>query len=115
MTEKQWIELVAPYAVNASRLYGYPASVLIAQSALETGYGQGYNCEVLVKLGNLLGMKSDLLNDTWDSKWWDGRSATKQTPNTTLRVGLRLQMLSASTLKVAITAFKIVLTTIASL
>lgn len=80
MTEKQWIELVAPYAVNASRLYGYPASVLIAQSALETGYGQGYNCEVLVKWGNLLGMKADLLNNTWDSKWWDGRSATKQTP-----------------------------------
>ena len=80
MTKKEFIELVAPYAVNAMKLYNYPASVLIAQAALETGYSQGYNCEVLVKWGNLLGMKADLLNDTWTSKWWDGRSATKQTP-----------------------------------
>lgn len=80
MTKQEFIKMVAPYAVNASRLYGYPASVLIAQACLETGYGQGNNCEILVKWGNLLGMKASLLNDTWDSDWWDGRNATKRTP-----------------------------------
>jgi len=47
---------------------------------LETGYGEGYNCEILMKWNNLLGMKTELLNDTWTSKYWDGRSATKRTP-----------------------------------
>lgn len=29
---------------------------------------------------NLLGMKTELLNNTWTSDYWDGRSATKRTP-----------------------------------
>ena len=40
MTEKEWVELIAPYAINAQKKFGYLASVLIAQTIQQTGYGQ---------------------------------------------------------------------------
>lgn len=80
MTEREWIEKVAPDAVKAMNKFGYLASVLIAQTCLETGYGSGSGCEVLVRWNNVLGMKADLLNDTWRAAYWDGRAASKRTP-----------------------------------
>ena len=40
MTEKEWVEMIAPLAQNAQKKFGYLASVLIAQTIQETGYGQ---------------------------------------------------------------------------
>lgn len=56
-------------------------SVVIAQCCLETGYGLGSDAVELVKRNNLLGMKSDLINNTWSVfTVWDGQSFTKKTP-----------------------------------
>lgn len=78
--EKQWIEMLAPYAKNAARLYHFPASILLAMFSRENGYGRGYDCEILVKNGNICGMKEELLNSTWKPKWWTGKAFTKVTP-----------------------------------
>lgn len=81
MTEQEWINLIAESAVRACRkLGGYLPSVLIAQTCLETGYGSGAGCESLVANHNILGMKTDLLNDTWESLYWPGQSWVKRTP-----------------------------------
>ena len=81
MTEKEFIQKVKSSCINATNIIGgYLPSVLIGQMCLQTGYGEGYNCEILMKWNNLLGMKTKLLNDTWTSNYWDGRSATKTTP-----------------------------------
>ena len=81
MTEQEWVALIAPDAVKAcKKLGGYLPSVLIAQTCLETGYGTGAGCESLVQHHNILGMKTDLLNNTWDSDYWPGRSWVKRTP-----------------------------------
>lgn len=79
MTEKQWIELIAPYAIKAMRKFKYRASVMIAQTARETGYGR----TDLAQQGiyNVIGMKKELLNDTWSSDYWTpGEIYTKVTP-----------------------------------
>ena len=78
MTEKQWISFVAPLAVNAMQRFGYRASVLIAQSCQETGYGQTDLAQNDIR--NVLGMKEDLLNDTWQSNYWYGECYVKKTP-----------------------------------
>ena len=81
MTEKEWVELIAPYAINAQKKFGYLASVLIAQTIQQTGYGQ----TDLAQPGryNILGMKKELLNDTWRSDYWHGGQFTKITPEWT--------------------------------
>lgn len=79
-SEKDYIEQIAPYAQEAQRKYGYLASVLIAQACQENGYGLDNDCLVLMEANNILGMKRNLLNDTWMSKWWDGSYIVKQTP-----------------------------------
>ena len=78
MTEKEWVEMIAPLAQNAQKKFGYLASVLIAQTIQETGYGQ----TDLAQVGryDVLGMKKELLNDTWDSEYWHGGTFTKVTP-----------------------------------
>lgn len=83
MTEKEWIKKVAPDAQAACARfpgYAYSCAVLIAQTCLETGYGSGKNCESLVAHHNILGMKEELLNDTWTSDFWPGGSFEKETP-----------------------------------
>lgn len=83
MTKKEWIERVAPDALAACVRfpgYTYSCAVLIAQVCLETGYGSGKNCESLVAHHNILGMKEELLNDTWTSDFWPGEAFTKETP-----------------------------------
>lgn len=78
MTEKQWISKIAQDSQKAANEYGYLPSVLIAQTCQETGYGD----TDLSKEGiyNVVGMKAELLNDTWASNHWHGEIYTKKTP-----------------------------------
>ena len=73
MTEKQWIETVAPAAVFCMRKYGYPASALIGQTCQETGYGK----TSLVRVWNVIGMKATLL--PYESPTWSGKAVIKGT------------------------------------
>lgn len=81
MNEKEWIDLIAGDAQRAANLYGYLPSVLIAQTCQETGYGE----TDLSQPGryNVVGMKKELLNSTWRSEHWHGKTYTKRTPNGT--------------------------------
>lgn len=78
MTEKQWIDLIAGDAQRAANMYGYLPSVLIAQTCQETGYGS----TDLSQVGryNVVGMKKELLNDTWRSEHWHDKTYNKRTP-----------------------------------
>lgn len=78
MTEKEWISLIAGDAQRAANKYGYLPSVLIAQTCQETGYGS----TDLSQPGrfNVVGMKAELLNSTWTSNHWHGKTYTKRTP-----------------------------------
>lgn len=73
MTEKQWIQFIAPAAVYCMKKYGYPASALIGQTCQETGYGK----TSLVKVWNVIGMKTELL--PYKSPTWSGKSVIKGT------------------------------------
>ena len=79
MTEKQWIEKIAPLAVAACRTFGlYLPSVLIAQTCQETGYGSTDLSQPSIY--NVVGMKKELLNSTWRSNYWHGETYSKITP-----------------------------------
>ena len=85
-TEHEYIEKIAPAVQRACKRYGYLPSVLIAQSCLENGYGirdyfDNPQIELLLKHNNMVGIKSDLLNSSWNDKTvWTGESLTKETP-----------------------------------
>lgn len=76
-------DFIAKVSEIAVRLYGgnhILPSVVIGQCCLETGYGLGADSVELVKRNNLLGMKTDLINNTWnDFSVWDGQSFDKIT------------------------------------
>lgn len=75
-TPAEWIAMIAPIAQDMQRTYGILAEVLIAQSALETGWGS----TDLTRRYNILGMKADLINSTWkDFTTWDGTTYRKNT------------------------------------
>ncbi len=79
-SEKDYIEQIVPFAQEAQKTFGYLASVLIAQTCQENGYGLDNDCLVLMEANNILGMKRELLNDTWSSDYWDGSYIVKPTP-----------------------------------
>jgi len=79
-SEKDYIEQIVPYAQEAQKAFGYLASVIIAQACQENGYGLDNDCLVLMEANNILGMKRELLNDTWHSDYWDGSYIVKPTP-----------------------------------
>ena len=85
-SEQEYINAVAIPAQRACKRYGYLPSVLIAQSCLENGYGiESYwdnpQIALLLKANNMVGIKSNLLNDSWDEYTvWQGESITKDTP-----------------------------------
>lgn len=85
-TENEYIEKVALAAQKACKRYGYLASILIAQSCRENGYGipsywDNTQIEALLKYNNMVGIKSDLLTDSWaDKSVWPGKSLSKKTP-----------------------------------
>ena len=85
-SEQEYINAVAIPAQRACKRYGYLPSVLIAQSCLENGYGvenfwDNSEIALLLKANNMVGIKSNLLNDSWDEYTvWQGESITKDTP-----------------------------------
>lgn len=79
MSEREWIELIAPLATAEYSKTEYLPSVLISQTCLENGFGMDESCEILVANHNILGMKASLLNGTWDSVW-NGEWFEKVTP-----------------------------------
>ena len=80
-SKSAYIEAVGAICRDLMAETGILASVVAAQCCLETGYGLDPSCKVLMDVNNLLGMKTDLINNTW-SQWsvWSGKSITKQTP-----------------------------------
>ena len=79
MTQKEWIDMIWPLAVKACEIIGgYLPPVLAAQTAQETGYGTTDLSQV--GLFNVVGMKKELLNNTWTSQYWKGKTHTKVTP-----------------------------------
>ncbi len=75
MTETDYITKIAPLAKLEMQKFGILASVIIAQSYLESEYG---NSELAIKANNLFGMKSVLSGNNWDSVW-DGTKYQKKT------------------------------------
>ena len=79
-SEKDYIEQIIPFAQEAQKKFKYLTSVLTAQACQENGYGLDNDCMVLMEANNILGMKRELLNDTWTSDYWDGSYIVKPTP-----------------------------------
>lgn len=76
-TPDEWIAMIAPICVDLSKKTQILPSVVIAQTALETGWGT----TDLTRKYNVLGMKTDLINSTWkDHSVWDGGVYRKVTP-----------------------------------
>lgn len=76
-TTSEWIAMIAPIAQDLARKYAILPSVVIAQTALETGWG----LTDLTRKYNIVGMKADLINGTWkDHSTWDGTTYIKVTP-----------------------------------
>ncbi len=71
-----YLQMITEPVRRACKRYGYLPSVLIAQSCLENGFGKE---ESLVEHNNMVGLKADLLNSTWQSVW-PGKSFSKETP-----------------------------------
>lgn len=80
---RAYVEMISPIARKVGLKYNYLPSVLAAQCIHETGYG-GYsdaNTASMIYNNNHLGMKSSLINDTWEGhSVWSGKSFTKKTP-----------------------------------
>ena len=72
-TNEQFLEYVGPRAKEDMKKTGVLASVTIAQSILESAWGQS---ELSLKANNLFGMKSSLSGNTWSSEW-DGKIYSK--------------------------------------
>jgi len=85
-TEEEYIRKIAEAAQKACKRYGYLPSVLIGQSCLENGYGiRSYwdnpQIEALLNANNMVGIKSELLNSSWNEYTvWQGKSLKKDTP-----------------------------------
>lgn len=80
-SKEAYIEAVGAICRELQAETGILASVVTAQCCLETGFGLAADCKVLMDVNNLLGMKTDLINNTWE-KWtvWGGSFITKKTP-----------------------------------
>lgn len=72
-TNEQFLEYIRPRAKEDMKKTGVLASVTIAQSILESEWGQS---ELSLKANNLFGMKSSLSGNTWSSEW-DGKIYSK--------------------------------------
>ena len=82
-SEKSYVDMIKPIAREVGLKYNYLPSVLAAQCIQETGYG-GYadhTTESMIDNNNHLGMKEDLLNNTWaEHTVWPGKDFKKLTP-----------------------------------
>lgn len=82
-SEKSYVDMIKPIAREVGLKYNYLPSVLAAQPIQETGYGGfvDHTTESMIDNNNHLGMKSDLINDTWAGhSVWPGKSFKKLTP-----------------------------------
>ena len=85
-TPEEYINAIAPAVQKCCKRYGYLPSVLIAQSFIENGAGipswwDNPQIALLMEFNNMVGIKSDLLSDSWaDKTVWTGESLTKKTP-----------------------------------
>lgn len=86
-TEQEFINIVAEPAQNACRkIGGFLPSALIGQSFLELGAACPDNFDNdgiydLLEANNMVGIKAELLNDSWSDKTiWDGSYIEKETP-----------------------------------
>ena len=76
-TPETWIAEIAPIAQELAKKNAILPSVVIAQTALETGWGS----TDLTQRHNIVGMKADLINNTWkDFSTWPGEVYRKKTP-----------------------------------
>ncbi len=77
MTTTQYINTVGPLAQADYKKTGILASVTLAQSILESGWGKS---ELAQNANNMFGMKTSLSGNTWSGSAWDGTSVyTKKT------------------------------------
>jgi len=75
-TPAEWIAMIAPIVQDLARIYKILPSVIIAQTALETGWGS----TDLTRRYNIVGMKADLINGSWKQyTTWSGEIYRKQT------------------------------------
>lgn len=72
LTDEQSAERLLKLATPIAKEYGLLPSVLAAQCVLESGFCK---TELAKKADNILGMKTNLLNSTWTSPTWDGKSS----------------------------------------
>ena len=80
-SKEDYLKKVSDIAVDLYKETRILPSVVIAQCCLETGFGLGSDSTELVKRNNLIGLKADLINNTWkDYTVWDGTSFKKRTP-----------------------------------
>lgn len=75
MSREEFVEYIGRLAAVDMQTSGILASVTVAQSILESGYGKS---ELALKALNLGGMKTELSGNTWASVW-DGRTYIKDT------------------------------------
>jgi len=71
MTKNQWLNRMYKEAKQAARRYDVPVSLLLAQAALETGWGKS---QLFQKYNNISGMKIGSGRGEWS-----GRSVNMQT------------------------------------
>lgn len=80
-SKEQYINYVKDAAIKIGNKYHYPVCLLISQACLENGFGLDPTCQSLVDHMNFLGMKAELLTDSWDKySVWGGESFVKNTP-----------------------------------
>ena len=75
MSQAEFVDWIGQLAAADMQTSGILASVTVAQSILESGYGKS---ELALNALNLGGMKAELSGNTWPSAW-DGKIYTKDT------------------------------------
>lgn len=74
-SEDEWVRMMTPIAQDMWEQYQICPEMLVAQTCLESRFG----ATDLARRYNVLGMKVDLINNTWTSKW-DGAWYEKYSP-----------------------------------
>ncbi|HJH50073.1 glucosaminidase domain-containing protein [Merdimonas faecis] len=75
MSQAEFVDWIGQLAAADMQTSGILASVTVAQSILESGYGKS---ELALNALNLGGMKAELSGNTWPSRW-DGKIYKKDT------------------------------------
>ena len=87
-SEDEYLNQIIEPVRRCCKRYGYLPSVLIAQSCLENGYGipsywDNPQIEALMTYNNMVGIKVELLSDSWTNcglSVWPGERLRKKTP-----------------------------------